>query len=74
MRFLGVKIVSQQIRGGVRPLEEGADRVQRIIGVDQIIDRLTDRTNGLGSRGRLPTWLRLDRVLGRDLPLIRPAA
>src|SRR6516164_2536315 len=23
---------------------------------------------------RLPTWLRLDRVLGRDLPLIRPAA
>ena len=23
---------------------------------------------------QLPRWLRLDRVLGRDLPLIRPAA
>ena len=55
MRFRGVKIVSQQIRGGVRPLEEGADRVQRIIGVGQIIDHLTDRTNGMGSRGSKTT-------------------
>ena len=55
MRFLGVKIVLQQIRDAVRPLEEGADRVQRIIGVGQIIDHLTDRTNGMGSRGSKTT-------------------
>jgi hypothetical protein len=28
---------------------------KRIIGVDQIIDHFTDRTNGMGSRGRKTT-------------------